>query len=167
MEVFGDHGSSPGPAGGRAGPQGQGRWLQDCLCLWSALGSLSSLAEGHVTCADGQPYWGPGLSAQQPQAELHKRADEASRGWRLPVSGAWHAVGLDTGTPGTDTRPPTRCCRRGHGVQSDAKTGAGVPLMLSQNPVSKFSSKQQVEGKKWKTAGKADNVTPFFSLKIR
>lgn len=165
MEAFGDHGSSPGSAGGRAGPQGRGRRLQDRLCLWSALGSLSSLAEGHVTCADGQPCWGPGLTAQQPPGQSSTQG--ADCGWTLPVSGAWHAVGLDTGTPGADTRPPTRFCRRGHGVQSDAKTGAGVPLMLSQNPVSKFSSKQQVEGKKWKTAGKADNVTPFFSLKIR
>lgn len=90
-----------------------------------------------------------------------------SCGWTLPVSRAWHAAGQDTGTPGADTRPPTRVCRRGHGVQSDAKTGAAVPLMLSQNPVSKFSSKQQVGRKKWGTAGKADNVTPFFSLKIR
>lgn len=39
--------------------------------------------------------------------------------------------------------------------------------MFSQNPVSKFSSEQQVKGKKWETAGKAENVTPFFSLKIR
>lgn len=102
-----------------------------------------SPAEGHVSPA--------GVSLSPPAAPQDGAPCRALMKvlWvdALPVSGAWHAAGPDTGTPGADTRPPTRVCRRGHGVQSDENRGWRAFDALPESRL-KFSSKQQVERKK-------------------
>lgn len=110
---------------------------------------------------------GPCLTTRQSRRE---QASTQLRGCRGPAGGrraCWE--------PRTRPESGPRCgqcgCQHTPGWTLGRQGGLGsgtqspLPVEFSQNPISKLSTKQQIQGKKWKTAGNVDNVTHFFFLK--
>lgn len=121
----------------------------------------------HAGRIDAPALLGPCLTTRQPQRE---QASTQLRGCRGPTGGrraCWE--------PRTRPESGPRCgqcgCQHTPGWTLGRQGGLGsgtqspLPVEFSQNPISKLSTKQQIQGKKWKTAGNVDNVTHFFFLK--